>query len=368
MTEDPDSGFGGRLETGGSAVRVLSGGFLLALRTTWLENEAQYRVLPGGALYNQGTSRVCDSTFRSNTGSIGGAVVNEASLTVQRSRLVQNRGNAHGGALYNPSGNALVRHVWMDQNNSNSGAAVSVRGGTVTLDHCTVTRSNTSVTAAIEGTGAVVMRASVVALSTGMFEDMGLPGALTSQGFNVVERAVANLQWLASDAVGVAPNLTPALMTAGLDADLLPTVLTPNVDQVTDAAGAVDGRGLPFPLGAGGDPGWREVSPSAGAVTLEDTAMEMPGNAVVYQLTALVAPLLDGVLDQSSQRTQVWFEVLDSNVPNASVTGRSQRLRFQGNTPVQARALVRTTAPAAAARVVVVTARGQAVGPLLLLP
>lgn len=368
ITEDPDSGFGGSMQTGGSAVRVLSGGFLVALRTTWLENEARYRVIPGGALYNQGTASVCDSTFRSNSGFLGGALVNENALWVRRSRLVQNHGNEHGGALYNPTGNAELRHVWMDQNNSKSGAAVSVGGGTVTLDHCTITRSNTSVSPAIQGGGTVVMRASVVALSTGMFEDMGLTGAFTSQGFNVVERSVANLDWLTSDAVGVAPNLTPALMTAGLDADLLPTVLTPNVDQVTDAAGAVDGRGLPFPLGAGGDPGWREVSPSAGAVTLEDSAMELPGDTVVYQLTALVDPLLDGVPDQTGQRTQVWFEVLDSNVPNASVTGRSQRLRFQGNTPVQARALVRTTAPAAAARVVVVTARGQAVGPLLLLP
>ena len=96
----------------------------------------------GGAIFNDGTLTVTNSTLIGNTASWGGAINNNfGTLTVTNSTLNNNAASyaaAYGGAIYNLSGNLTVTNSTLNNNTANCGGAMYSWYGTLTVTNSTL--------------------------------------------------------------------------------------------------------------------------------------------------------------------------------------------------------------------------------------
>ncbi len=96
----------------------------------------------GGAIRNDGTVRVIDSTISGNTAGCGGGIWNHGVLTVDRSTVSGNSTSTScgGGGIYNyyTSATATVNDsIFRDNSTSGSGGAIRNDGGTAIVSNCT---------------------------------------------------------------------------------------------------------------------------------------------------------------------------------------------------------------------------------------
>jgi hypothetical protein len=126
----------------------------------------------GGAIENNGTLTVKNSTFSSNSASNGGAIANAAgaTLTVQSSTFSDNTTTGVGGGAIISSGPATVeRSAIIDNTAPINGGAINVQsGGTVTVTSSTIT-GNTSggLGGALSNLGTLTVQASTIKDNTG---------------------------------------------------------------------------------------------------------------------------------------------------------------------------------------------------------
>ncbi|MCF0233492.1 MAG: hypothetical protein HUK22_00775 [Thermoguttaceae bacterium] len=88
----------------------------------------------GGAIFNNGSITVTNSTFWYNSAIYGGAIANGASLTVINSTFGQNEAK-YGGAISNNSGDTIIVNSTLTENHVNKGGGLykSAAQGKVTF-------------------------------------------------------------------------------------------------------------------------------------------------------------------------------------------------------------------------------------------
>ncbi|MCS6825496.1 MAG: CSLREA domain-containing protein, partial [Caldilinea sp.] len=108
--------------TGGGGAIFVDFGSRLEVRNCTFSNNRTGGVHDGGAIFNEGTLIVTNSTFSSNqAASSGGALANRGTLTVSNSTFVNNRAQELGAAIYNrPGGTLTVSNSTFSSNNSAS--------------------------------------------------------------------------------------------------------------------------------------------------------------------------------------------------------------------------------------------------------
>ncbi|MFA0832412.1 MAG: right-handed parallel beta-helix repeat-containing protein, partial [Methanobacterium formicicum] len=93
----------------------------------------------GGALYNTGTSNITNSTLTGNTATTstgyGGAIYNSGNLNINNSIFQSNIVNGYGGVIYNP-GNTTIINSTLNGNRASNGGVISNQG------NLTITNSN----------------------------------------------------------------------------------------------------------------------------------------------------------------------------------------------------------------------------------
>jgi hypothetical protein len=143
---------------GGGA--VLNQGTLTVGNSTLFANSASQ----GGAIYNDGTLTVTGCTLMFNQAQQGGGLYDAGVLTASNSTFVGNVGN-DGGALYIDSAwRAVLSSLTISQNQGNTGAGLDVVNGLVLLRNCIVCGNSTGVT---DLAGTVSVRSSYNLIGTG---------------------------------------------------------------------------------------------------------------------------------------------------------------------------------------------------------
>lgn len=117
----------------GQGGAILNDGTLKINRCTLTKNTAT----SGGAIYNKGnlirTLTISNSTLSGNdaTGGFGGAIFNDGTLTVRQSTLAGNAGSEGGGAIYNRKSLTLTQST-VSGNNAPKGGAICLFDGSRT--------------------------------------------------------------------------------------------------------------------------------------------------------------------------------------------------------------------------------------------
>jgi predicted outer membrane repeat protein len=93
----------------------------------------------GGGILNQGNVTVSSCTLANNSGQLGGAICNRASLTVTDSAFFGNYANQWGGGIAHVGSTTTVSNSTFS---NNTGGGIGMQGGTVTVNNSTLTGNN----------------------------------------------------------------------------------------------------------------------------------------------------------------------------------------------------------------------------------
>ncbi len=147
----------------------------------------------GGAIVDQGTLKITNSTLSGNTSTgLGGAIVVTGSLTVVNSTLTSNSAAGSGGAIENV-GSVTVLDSTLSANQAGTGGAIDNSGNAYSL---TIGDSIVAGNAASSGPN--------------------ISNAVTSQGNNLIGATDGSSGWISSDLTGTAANpLNPLLASLG---------------------------------------------------------------------------------------------------------------------------------------------------------
>ena len=117
----------------------LSGGYIHAYLT------ANRFVKDGGALFNQGTLNITNSSFDDNSSQDGGAIFNESSsvLYVDETQFINNRAALYGGAISNLGEATINNSSFTDNEAWGSQAPMTLSGGAIS-NYSIMTIENTS--------------------------------------------------------------------------------------------------------------------------------------------------------------------------------------------------------------------------------
>ena len=144
-------------DTFGGAISVSVGSTVTVNNSTFINNSASSS---GGAIRNNGTVSITNSTFTGNSASSGGAIHNLGSLTITDSTFTGNFASIQGGVINNTVGTVTINHSLFTTNTSPLGGAVHNTNTISSQDShygnndCTGnTITNTSGNTAISATG-----------------------------------------------------------------------------------------------------------------------------------------------------------------------------------------------------------------------
>ena len=149
----------------------------------------------GAGIYNNATLNLTDSTVSGNTatGANGGGIYNNGTMTVTNSTISGNTAGANGGGIYNTNSTTLtVTNSTISGNNSASQGGGIFNAGPVTVTSSTIS-GNTSggngggIMASTAFGSSVNLKDTIVAGNTGPVTGPDCFGALTSQGYNLVQ-------------------------------------------------------------------------------------------------------------------------------------------------------------------------------------
>jgi hypothetical protein len=139
-------------------------GVTVAISSLTIENTS---VSNGGAIYNNGTLNVTNSTLSDNTASAnGGGIYNTGALTVTNSTFSGNTASANGGGIYNNAAASLtVTHCTLSGNSASGYAGGIYNNGTVTISNSTLSGNNAS---AVDGAGGILNNGTVTISNTNL--------------------------------------------------------------------------------------------------------------------------------------------------------------------------------------------------------
>jgi len=255
------SGYGGAIDSAETTSLVV------VERTIFTNNTAG---LGGGAIANNGTLQISDSTFSGNSagsGYGGGAVENTGPLTISASTFNGNSAGK-GGAVYNEGGSTTITNSTFSANTANkspfTGGGLHNQSGTTagTLRLSASTLHNNSAPGGTGGSlynaGGNTLQVRLSLLSGGT--PANCSGTITSLGLNLDSGSTCAFQ-----ASGDLSNTPASLAALGSNGGFTQTHAlqpgSPAIDlaapgQCTDTGGTVigiDQRGQPRPVDGNGD-------------------------------------------------------------------------------------------------------------------
>jgi len=257
---------GGRSSSGGAAVFVASGASATFLACDFTGNTAT-STGTGGAILNQGTSRLDRCRLETNSAAGGGAIATQGKLVVTRSLLAGNAATGAGGAILVTDGTTTLESSTISTNTAARAgglAVVATKGGAqLAIVACTVASN-----AADTGAGGLYAEGScATATTTGSIfaynsikgsggaripRDLATQksGRISSGNHNLVTKSGETLSpCLAQDQLNVDPLLGPLAFNGGRTRTHAIPAGSPAVDRGKPGfAGSLvttDQRGLP---------------------------------------------------------------------------------------------------------------------------
>jgi VCBS repeat-containing protein len=243
------------------------------------------KAVSGGAVYNDtgGVFTATDTVFKDSTttSGYGGALWNDASMTLDRVSIVNNTSTRGGGIEQNAGTLSLINATVSGNSSTYDGAGIEIVGGSATISFSTIANNSTTnsgIGGGIKLTGGSGSIAnSIVFGNTAQWNGQNIDGALTSGGHNVV--GSSNGFTLA----GTDKSANPGLSALALDGSS-----GQYVQAITTSSNAYNAAGTPAPTtdqrgvtrGASADIGAYEVVTNiAPVVTTSGTALAYTENA-----------------------------------------------------------------------------------------
>lgn len=264
----------------------------------------------GGAVYNAGAGVLTlnNCTMTSNAGKTGGAVYNDTggTLTINASLLLNNsaQGSTVGGAVYNNGTMNIINSTVSSNHATGFGGGIYNNSGTLTLRN--VTLADNQATGSGSGGGIAINSGTVNVSNTIMANNQASGpnddcfGAFTSTGYNLVEDIDGCTGFTGTgDITGVDPNLGLLQNNGGITftyALLATPSLSPAIDAGDPTLGVCedfDQRGLARPQDGNSDAtarcdiGAYEYFPACPTITLSPTVLPvmLPGQYFTQILT-----------------------------------------------------------------------------------
>lgn len=275
---------------GTSGGAIDSSGVLTVSTSTFLKNTAQ----EGGGIFNQKTATIASSTFTNNTALIygGGALLNAAgTMTVTGSTFVNNSGPG-GGAIDNDATLSIDDSTFNGNTAGNNGGGAIVNFGTTSVDQSTFYgNSATYGSTVLNYTGfSLSFAMSVIANGLGG-GNCGGEAAITDGGYNIDTGSSCGFSGSLHSLSNTQPLLDALADNGGPTQTMAIPETSPAVDAipstVAGCAGSTDQRGIARPQGAGCDIGAYEVIVTTGDTQPPST----PSGLTLVSVTANTASL-----------------------------------------------------------------------------
>jgi hypothetical protein len=268
---------GGDHDSPGGAIFIRTGSTVRIGNSRLLNNTLAYGSF-GGAIFNQGTLTISDTTISGNVATGGGGVWNslDGTLTINRTTFSGNLVSLDGGALANEgtltvsnstfSGNSVICYSYNPCAQS-GGAVLSDRGGTATITNSTIVGNTQNLSTSMAGSvagvigntsGTVRLRGTIIASNT---TNLGgnCTGTITDEGYNLEDTTPSTCGFSSAnnDIVGSDPKLGLLQNNGGPTQTMALAVDSPAIDKVPADVDcpATDQRGVPRPIGPACDIG-----------------------------------------------------------------------------------------------------------------
>ncbi|HEX8846812.1 MAG TPA: choice-of-anchor Q domain-containing protein, partial [Pyrinomonadaceae bacterium] len=215
--------------SGGDASRVfnIQAGKTVTIKDLTITDGAATGSFPsnaGGAILNDGTLTIINSTIRDNNADLhGGAIYSNGSLTVINSTFNGNNANgsgAAGGAIGSNSTLTITNSTFSNNSANLGGGAIFANSGTTTITNCTIVNNTAgSQGGGIRADASVTLRNTIVANNTAP-TNPDLHGVYDStNGFNLIETpGSATINGATPNNItGQDPNLGPLASNGGLN-------------------------------------------------------------------------------------------------------------------------------------------------------
>ena len=177
----------------------------------------------GGAILNEGTLMVIDSTFSANSARIGGGIYNgpPGTLTVTNSTFSAN-GALSGGGIYN-DGTLTMTNSTFSANSAGFGGGIYNSTGTLTMTNSTFSANSATVGDSAPGGGAIFNAGGTSTLSNTIVANSpsggNCSGTITDGGYNIEDGTTCGF----SAANNSMPSTDPLLDPKGLQNNGGPT-------------------------------------------------------------------------------------------------------------------------------------------------
>jgi predicted outer membrane repeat protein len=193
----------------------------------------------GGAINNNiGTMTITDSTFSSNSSGVyGGAISNLGMLTLGNSTFSLNSASGAGGAIYNQDMLTITNSTFFGNSATGDGGAISAFGGTVGIVTSTLSgnSSGSGDGAIFILSGTVKIGGSIIASTTGG-NCFNFGGTMTDQGYNLEWSGAGNSDTCGftgtGDITGSDPLLGSLAPNGGPTETMALGVDSPAIDQI----------------------------------------------------------------------------------------------------------------------------------------
>jgi CSLREA domain-containing protein len=191
--------FSGNRATVTAGGAIFNDGLMTLTNTVLIVNSASGR---GDGIHNgtNGNLTLTDSTVSFNgdsmkpSGTGGGGISNDGTLTVNRSTIYGNLTGGNGGGIFTLFGTVNLTNSTISFNSAfagNGGGIYSDNGGTVTITNCTVTDGNQGLTGGgiYHGSGTIYLRNTIVAGNTGTTSAPDVFGNYNAPAFNLIGKS-----------------------------------------------------------------------------------------------------------------------------------------------------------------------------------
>jgi hypothetical protein len=169
-------------EFGGGIYNAATGN-LTVRNSTFLNNSNGFG---GGGIANAGMASVMGSSFSFNHSTCGGAVYNEGTITIADSTISINGGNPLGGGICNASGALIINDTTVSSNSAVHGGNIYSdfpgSGGTVTIKNSTISDGNADISGpGIQSSGILTIVNSTISGNRG-----DLSGGIEASGTTTI--------------------------------------------------------------------------------------------------------------------------------------------------------------------------------------
>jgi hypothetical protein len=253
--------------TGTSGGAINSSGTLTVTTSKFTGNTAQ----EGGGIFNQKTATVQTSTFTGNNATIygGGAMVNGAgTLTVTRDTFTGNTGPG-GGALDNDATMNVADSTFYNNTAGNNGGGAIVNFGAATISQSTLSGNTAPFGADVLNYTGFTMSISMSILVNGQGGgNCGGQAPITDAGYNIDSGSSCGFSAATHSMINTQPQLGALASNGGPTQTMALPAGSPAVNAipatVTGCTGSTDQRGTARPQGAGCDIGAYELIQTTG--------------------------------------------------------------------------------------------------------